>query len=86
MNPLEQIEYATHLGTFESGSKEWHDLRNQGIGGSLVSTVAGLNKWESCYTAWAKYTGKIDREIPDSPAMEWPPGVSCPGQIQGQSP
>tara|TARA_R110000822_G_scaffold14484_4_gene50912 strand:+ start:495 stop:1379 length:885 start_codon:yes stop_codon:yes gene_type:complete len=71
MNPLEQIEDATHLGTFESGSKEWHDLRNQGIGGSLVGTVAGLNKWESAYTAWAKYTGKIDREIPDSPAMEW---------------
>jgi putative phage-type endonuclease len=71
MNPLEQIEDATHLGTFESGSKEWHDLRNQGIGGSLVGTIAGLNKWESAYTAWAKYTGKIDSEIPDSPAMEW---------------
>ena len=30
-----------------------------------------MNKWESCYTAWAKHTGKIDSEIPDSPAMEW---------------
>ena len=71
MNPLEQIEDAIHLGTFESGSPEWHALRNQGIGGSLVGTIAGLNKWESCYTAWAKHTGKIDSEISDSPAMEW---------------
>ena len=71
MNPLEQIEDAIHLGTFESGSPEWHALRNQGIGGSLVGTIAGLNKWESAYTAWAKHTGKIEREIPDSPAMEW---------------
>ena len=71
MNPLEQIEDAIHLGTFESGSPEWHALRNQGIGGSLVGTIAGLNKWESAYTAWAKHTGKIEKEIPDSPAMEW---------------
>lgn len=71
MNWLEQIEGATHLGTFESGSDEWHQLRSQGIGGSQVGTIAGLNKWESPYTAWAKYTGKISSEIPDSPAMEW---------------
>jgi len=71
MKWFEQIENATHLGTFESGSPEWHQLRSQGIGGSQVGTIAGLNKWESPYTAWAKYTGKIDSEIADSPAMEW---------------
>jgi len=68
---LAQIDSATHLGTFDSGSPEWHQLRSKGIGGSQVGTIAGLNKWESCYTAWAKFTGKIDSEIPDSPAMEW---------------
>ena len=68
---LGQIEIAQHLGTFESGSPEWHHLRNQGVGGSLVGTIAGLNKWESPYTAWAKYTGQIDDNIPQSPAMEW---------------
>jgi putative phage-type endonuclease len=68
---LAQIETATHLGTFDSGSPEWHQLRSKGVGGSQVGTIAGLNKWESPYTAWAKYTGKIDSEIPDSPAMEW---------------
>jgi putative phage-type endonuclease len=71
IEPLEQIEIAQHLGTFPSNSPEWHELRSQGIGGSLVGTIAGLNKWESAYTAWAKHTGKIDSQIPDSPAMEW---------------
>jgi putative phage-type endonuclease len=66
-----QIDEAIHLGTFDSGSAEWHELRNQGIGGSLVGTIAGLNKWESAYTAWAKYTAKISSEIPDNSAMEW---------------
>lgn len=71
IEPLEQIEIAQHLGTFESNSPEWHHLRSQGVGGSLVGTIAGLNKWESPYTAWAKYTGQIDDSIPQSPAMEW---------------
>jgi putative phage-type endonuclease len=71
LNALTQIDEATHLGTFDSGSAEWHELRNQGIGGSLVGTIAGLNKWESLYTAWCKYTGKISSDIPDNPAMEW---------------
>ena len=69
--PLAQIDEAIHLGTFASNSPEWHALRSQGIGGSMVGTIAGLNKWESPYTAWAKYTGKIPSETPDSPAMEW---------------
>ena len=78
IEPLEQIEVAQHLGTFESNSPEWHALRSQGVGGSLVGTIAGLNKWESAYTAWAKYTGKIELievEVADSPAQgpqQWP--------------
>ena len=70
-NALAQIHEAIHLGTFDSGSDEWHKLRSQGIGGSQVGTIAGLNKWESPYTAWAKYTGKIASDIPDNSAMEW---------------
>ena len=46
-------------------------LRANHIGGSMVGTIAGLNKWESPYTAWAKFTGKIDDQVADSPAMEW---------------
>ena len=67
----EQIQVAQCLGVFENNSPEWHELRDGHVGGSLVGTIAGLNKWESPYTAWAKFTGKISDEIPDSPAMEW---------------
>jgi len=66
-----QIVVAQHLGTFACNSPEWHDLRQGHVGGSLVGTIAGLNKWESPYTAWAKFTGQISDDIPDSPAMEW---------------
>lgn len=68
---IEQVKNATHLGTFDAQSPEWHELRSRGIGGSLVGTIAGLNKWESAYTAFHKFTGKIPAEIPDNAAMEW---------------
>ena len=71
INLNEQIQVAQCLGVFANNSPEWHELRQGHIGGSLVGTIAGLNKWESPYTAWAKFTGKIPDETTDSPAMEW---------------
>jgi putative phage-type endonuclease len=59
------------LGSFEPGTKEWHDLRATGIGGSDVGTICGLNPWQSAFTLWAKRTGKIQEEQTDSEAMEW---------------
>ncbi|HLP97636.1 MAG TPA: YqaJ viral recombinase family protein [Sideroxyarcus sp.] len=59
------------LGRHESGSEEWHELRAQGIGGSEVGTILGLNKWESAFTLWCKKTGRIEGNIPVSEAMEW---------------
>jgi putative phage-type endonuclease len=66
-----QIQTAKHLGTFDSSQTEWHELRKGKVGGSLVGTIAGLNKWESPYTAWAKFSGHIPDHVPDSPPMEW---------------
>lgn len=66
-----QITTAKHLGTFDSSQPEWHELRKGKVGGSLVGTIAGLNKWESPYTAWAKFSGMIPDEVPDSAPMEW---------------
>lgn len=60
-----------HLGSFEPGSQEWHDLRATGIGGSDVGTICGLNPWQSAFTLWAKRTGKIEEDQSDSEAMEW---------------
>src|SRR6056297_925215 len=68
---IENIEVADLVGNFEAASPEWHEARQNKIGGSMVGTIAGLNKWESPYTAWAKFTGKIPSEIPDNAAMEW---------------
>jgi len=68
---MEIVSKATQLGVFESGSPEWHQLRAVGIGGSEVSTICGLNKWESAYTLWAKKTGRIQSEIPQSEPMFW---------------
>jgi putative phage-type endonuclease len=66
-----QIEAAECVGNFTPANYEWHELRRGKIGGSMVATIAGLNKWESAFTAWHKFTGKISDQIPDTPAMEW---------------
>lgn len=65
------IDAAKQIGSYEPNTKEWHDLRRGKIGGSMVGTIAGLNKWESAVTAFYKLTGEIDDQVPDNPAMEW---------------
>lgn len=61
------------LGNHESGSAEWLALR-EGEGvvtGTLVGQIAGLNPWESAFTAWAKATGKIPNQVKQSLAMRF---------------
>lgn len=50
-------------------SKEWHEQRSKGIGGSDAGAILGFNPYKSAYTLWAEKTGKIDDEIPDNEAM-----------------
>lgn len=47
------------LGTFEPGTSEWHEARADGIGGSEVGTIMGLNPYESAYSLHLKKTGQI---------------------------
>jgi putative phage-type endonuclease len=54
---------AIDLGFYESGTPEWHALRKEGIGGSEIGTLLGLNPWSSAVTLWAKRLGLI----PDPP-------------------
>jgi len=70
LNP-ELIKSATLLGDFESGTDEWHELRNEpgAIGGSQIGTIAGWNKWESAITRWYKATGQIADELKPSHRM-----------------
>jgi putative phage-type endonuclease len=59
----ELLNGAKLLGNFEPGSPEWHAERSNGVGGSEVGTILGLNPYESAYALWAKKTGKIDGQI-----------------------
>lgn len=56
----ELFKGAEYLGKFEDDSPEWHEIRSQGIGGSEIGTIMGLNPWESAYALWAKKSGKIE--------------------------
>ncbi|WP_125767343.1 YqaJ viral recombinase family nuclease [Lapidilactobacillus wuchangensis] len=38
---------------------DWLKLRTQGIGGSDVSAILGMNNWRSPYQVWAEKTGRL---------------------------
>lgn len=62
---------AIFLGNYESGSEEWHNLRNEdaAIGGSDIGAIAGLSPWESAITKWAKKTGQISDVVEPNMSM-----------------
>jgi len=62
---LEDLPNAEFLGVFEG--QDWHDIRSQGLGGSELGTILGLNPWESAYTLFHKKLGNIE----DSVAQNW---------------
>jgi putative phage-type endonuclease len=68
---LKELGDAVFLGDFESGSPEWHNLRNEdaAVGGSDIGAIAGLSPWESAITKWAKKTGKISDELEPNMSM-----------------
>lgn len=63
----EEFNDARLLGVFEGGSEEWLEARTQGVGGSDIGTICGLNPWESAFALWAKRTG----QIPDPELSGW---------------
>ncbi len=68
---LKELGDAVLLGNFESGSKEWHDLRNEegAVGGSDIGAIASLSPFESAITKWAKKTKQIRDDFEPSMAM-----------------
>jgi putative phage-type endonuclease len=68
---LKELGDAVLLGNFESGSKEWHDLRNEegAVGGSDIPAIASLSPFESAITKWAKKTKQIPDDFEPSMAM-----------------
>lgn len=63
----EEFNGAKLLGIHETGTTEWHAMRETGIGGSEIGTIMGLNPWESAFALWAKKTG----QIPNPPVDNW---------------
>lgn len=49
--------------------QDWLEARTQGLGGSDVSAIAGLNKWSSPYSVWLQKTGQDKRARTYSQAM-----------------
>ena len=58
---------AEFIGDYDSDTPEWHKIRSEGIGGSEIGTIMGLNPWESAYALWAKKSGLI----PTPPLDNW---------------
>ena len=51
---------------------EWLSFRNEGIGGSDVSTIIGVNKYKSPLRLWLEKTGRVAQEdISSKEAVEW---------------
>lgn len=67
----DELGTARRIGNFENQSREWHDLRKTGIGGSDVAAIVGVSPWTSPFTLWAKKTGRIVDESAPSEAAEW---------------
>lgn len=67
--PFTEIRFA---GTQEEINKQWVEARKNGVGGSDVASIMGLNKYSSPLNVWLIKTGR--EESPDlsgKEAVEW---------------
>lgn len=63
---IEEIGAAKFIGSFESGSPEWHAAR-AGVGGSDIGVIFGKSQFKSPYTLWAEKSNLLpdtDSTIP----------------------
>ena len=58
------------VGVFENGTAEWHKARADGIGGSEIGTLLGLNQWTSAYALYCKRKELIANEPLTSMAVQ----------------
>jgi putative phage-type endonuclease len=50
------------LGTWPSGSPEWHNARRGRLGGSEIAAVLGLSPWESRFSLWHRKAGLVGEQ------------------------
>ena len=56
---VESLGVGKQLGTYPSGSAEWHAAREHSIGGSDVGAICGVNPYSSPWRTWAIHTGRL---------------------------
>lgn len=54
----------------EQGTKEWHEWRASGIGGSDIATVLGKNPYKTPYKLYCERTGRIQPDKPSAAMLE----------------
>lgn len=55
----------------ESHSQEWYDFRMNGIGGSEIGTVLGINKYDTAVRLFHEKVGTVPQRREDSERMFW---------------
>ena len=67
--PFTEIRF---FGTPEEVNKQWVEARKNGIGGSDVASIMGLNKYSSPLNVWLVKTGREESpDLSDNQAVEW---------------
>ena len=61
----------TIINTKNLTKEEWLKYRTQGIGGSDVSVIAGMNPFKSAYTLWLEKTGQIELKETENNYTFW---------------
>lgn len=61
---------AERIGTFEPETPGWRAARADGLGGSEIAAVVGLNPWVSAFTLWHRKTGSVGDEL-ENRGMSW---------------
>lgn len=56
----------------EKDHAKWLSVRNDGIGGSDIGAIMGINPWKSAYALWAEKTGQVEAEdLSDKEFVYW---------------
>jgi putative phage-type endonuclease len=67
---MARIGSAEYVGSWPTGSPEWHAARADGLGGSEIAAALGLSPFESPFSLHYRKTGAIG-PVEETPEMEW---------------
>ncbi len=60
------------LGQWKAKSADWLQARQQGVTGTDIGTIMGLNPWKSPYALWCEKTGRAaPPDLSNNSSVEW---------------